>query len=219
MQENKNGVIYILTNPSFPDYIKIGYADNLQNRLDQLNRSSAVPFAFRAYAVYETPHRLTDIELHKLIDTLNPDLRAVDMVNGKKRTKEFYIMPKEDAYSLLESIARISGTEGRLKKLAETPQEKRDAMTAEAVRQESKRPNFTFDMIGVKEGEEIYLTNDPSKKAMVIDNRHVEYEGVVYSLTGLAKVLLHKENMSLQGPSYFSYHGRALNDIRNENEQ
>ncbi len=27
------GCIYILTNPSFPDYVKIGYATNLEKRL------------------------------------------------------------------------------------------------------------------------------------------------------------------------------------------
>lgn len=27
------GVIYILTNPSFPQYVKIGYADNIEERL------------------------------------------------------------------------------------------------------------------------------------------------------------------------------------------
>lgn len=27
------GVIYILTNPSFPQYVKIGYADNVESRL------------------------------------------------------------------------------------------------------------------------------------------------------------------------------------------
>ena len=37
-------VIYILTNPSFPDYIKIGYAKNLERRLQQLNRSETIPF-------------------------------------------------------------------------------------------------------------------------------------------------------------------------------
>ena len=26
------GVIYILTNPSFPKYVKIGYSDNVQKR-------------------------------------------------------------------------------------------------------------------------------------------------------------------------------------------
>lgn len=33
--EKKNGVIYILTNPSFPDYVKIGYADDIDKRLKQ----------------------------------------------------------------------------------------------------------------------------------------------------------------------------------------
>lgn len=38
------GVIYILTNPSFPEYVKIGYAAKLEERLRQLNRSEAIPF-------------------------------------------------------------------------------------------------------------------------------------------------------------------------------
>lgn len=46
--ENK-GFIYILTNPSFPQYVKIGYADNVEKRLEQLNRSECIPFAFRLY--------------------------------------------------------------------------------------------------------------------------------------------------------------------------
>ena len=33
---DKKGVIYILTNPSFPDYVKIGYADDIDKRLKQL---------------------------------------------------------------------------------------------------------------------------------------------------------------------------------------
>lgn len=34
--ENK-GVIYILTNPSFPEYVKIGYADDIETRFLPLN--------------------------------------------------------------------------------------------------------------------------------------------------------------------------------------
>ena len=36
------GVIYILTTPSFPDYVKIGYADDVQKRLKELNRSEFI---------------------------------------------------------------------------------------------------------------------------------------------------------------------------------
>ena len=46
----KAGVIYILTNPSFPEYVKIGYSDDVNKRLAQLNRTECTPFAFRLYA-------------------------------------------------------------------------------------------------------------------------------------------------------------------------
>lgn len=109
------GVIYILTNPSFPDYVKLGYADNVEKRLIDLNRSECIPFAFRVYATYEVPKRLTDLSLHNLIDKLNPTLRAIDTFNGKPRKKEFYAMSKEDAYSLLEAIAEIHDRTDKLK--------------------------------------------------------------------------------------------------------
>ena len=101
------GVIYILTNPAFPEYVKIGYANNLEQRMRDLNQSEALPFAFRVYAIYEVCERLTDKKLHELIDTLNPDLRTVENFDGKERKREFYAMSKEDAYTLLECIAKI----------------------------------------------------------------------------------------------------------------
>ena len=32
MKENKTGYIYILTNPSFEEYVKIGYADDVEEK-------------------------------------------------------------------------------------------------------------------------------------------------------------------------------------------
>ena len=84
------GVIYILTNPSFPQYVKIGYATDVKQRLDELNRSSAVPFAFRSYATYEVDSALSDIKLHSILDKLNPELRSTEEVDGKRRIREFF---------------------------------------------------------------------------------------------------------------------------------
>ena len=63
---DKTGVIYILTNPSFPEYVKIGYADDIDKRLQRLNRSECIPFAFRVYATYEVNSRLSDLKIHKI---------------------------------------------------------------------------------------------------------------------------------------------------------
>ena len=71
---NEIGYIYILTNPSFPTYVKIGYADSVEERVAQLNRTECTPFAFRIYATYEVIDRLKDIPVHQIIDQLNPTL-------------------------------------------------------------------------------------------------------------------------------------------------
>ena len=92
---NNVGVIYILTNPSFPQYVKIGYANDVNDRLKQLNRSECVPFAFRLYAYYEVSNRLSDKKIHEIIDNLNPDLRSIEENDGQKRVREFYAMDAE----------------------------------------------------------------------------------------------------------------------------
>ena len=109
------GYIYIFTNPSFPQYVKIGYATDVKQRLDELNRSTAVPFAFRVYATYEVDSALSDKKLHSILDRLNPELRSTEEVDGKRRIREFYAMTPEDAFSILEAIAEINGYRYRLK--------------------------------------------------------------------------------------------------------
>ena len=138
------GVIYIITNSSFPDYVKIGYADDLEKRLKQLNRSECVPLAFRAYATYEVTERLQDKQLHNLIDQLNPDLRAIEEFDGAERVKEFYTMSAQEAYSLLECIATLSGTLDRLHRISPEGHEVIDEQIAEAVKTLQKSESHLF---------------------------------------------------------------------------
>ena len=205
------GVIYILTNPSFPDYVKIGYAKDIKKRLKQLNRSETIPFAFRAYAVYETDTSLTDKQLHKLIDNLNPDLRTIETFDGKERVKEFYAMSAEDAYSLLECIARISGTQEKLKRVAPEGNEIQELKMAEEISANARRGPLRFSDIGIKPGSKIEFVKDPSIKATVVDDRHIEFNGQTTSLTALAKELLGEERTGhIPGPLFFSYKGEVL---------
>ena len=53
--DDTKGVIYILTNPSFPDYVKIGYAADVQKRLVGLNRSECIPFALEFMQHMKSP--------------------------------------------------------------------------------------------------------------------------------------------------------------------
>ena len=211
-----NGVIYILTNPSFPEYVKIGYANDLATRLRQLNKSETIPFAFRAYATYDVEHRLTDKELHNLIDSLNPDLRSVETFNGKTRTKEFFAMSPEDAYAILEAIAKISGTTDRLHRVTPTGDEVKDEETASEIKSEARRGPFKFSMVGIPVGATIRFVNDRSKTAVVVDDRHIKLGSEVTSLSAAAAVLLGDASKSVQGPMYWEHEGKTLRDLRDE---
>lgn len=211
------GVIYILTNPSFPEYVKIGYATVLETRLRQLNSTAATPFAFRAYAVYDVDQELTDKKLHDLIDNLDPDLRSVETFDGKKRKREFYRMSPEDAFRLLDCIATISGTRNRLRRVKPEGHEIASEKAAADARKNAKRGPFTFGAVGITPGEKVYFLHDPTKYAEVIDDRHVRCGNEVTSLSALAKDLL-KRNSSVQGTIHFTYNGEVLADLRDRLE-
>ena len=218
MTKEHKGVIYILTNPSFKEYVKIGYAHDIEKRLRQLNRSETIPFAFRVYAIYEVKSELTDMELHKLIDNLNPDLRTIETFDGKKRVKEFYAMSAEEAYSILESIAKISGTTECLKRLTPEGHEVIDEEIAKEVQENAKRGSFRFSMCGIKKGEKVVFIEDSSIQPIVIDDRRIEWDGQTTSLSALAQQLK-GFNHPVQGTLWFTYNGVKLTELRDKIEK
>ena len=212
------GYIYILTNPSFPDYVKIGYADDVESRVKTLNRSAATPYAFRIYATYETEARLTDLSLHAMIDKLNPDLRSRDEIDGKKRVREFYSMSAEDAFGIFEAMAEIHGTQDRLHKYTMSRSEARQEATAKTIAKQ-KRAKFEFGKLGIPVGAELVFIHDPSITVTVLDDiRHVSYQGEEWSLSALAKVLLNR-NSTVQGSLHFAYNGETIADMRDRLEE
>ena len=217
-KDKKFGVIYILTNPSFPDFVKIGYAQDIEKRLKQLNRSETIPFAFRVYAVYKVESKLTDKELHKLIDNLNPDLRTIENFDGKERVKEFYAMSAEDAYGLLECIAKISGTEDRLQRLTPEGHEILDEQIANEVRETARRGPFRFSDCNIPMGSELTFIENSDIKAIVVDDRRIEYDGETTSVSALAQKLKGFDH-PVQGTLWFLYKGEKLTDIRDRIEK
>lgn len=211
------GYIYILTNPSFPDYVKIGYADDVESRVRQLNRSECTPYAFRVYATYETEARLTDLRLHTMIDKLNPDLRSRDEIDGKKRVREFYSMSAEDAYGIFEAMAEIHGTMDKLHLHSISNADAKQEERAKSIARQ-KKEKFEFGRLGIPIGAELVFIHDTSIKVVVAnEKRTVTYNGEDWSLSALAKVLLNSNNV-VAGTLHFAYNGETISDMRDRLE-
>ncbi len=204
--QDKKGYIYIFTNPSLKDMVKIGYTTNVEKRRKELS-TTALPTDYEIYATYEVYGDIEDKKLHKMIDQLNPDLRI-------SKNREFFVMSPKEAYELLESIATISGTKDRLKLVVKETKERKE------YEEKVRAKFFRFSMCEIKPGEMIAYVKDPSITAVVYDDTKVEFNEEVMSLNALAKQLLGKTGTvgGVAGPHFFTYKGKKLNVLRKEME-
>ena len=122
-------------------------------------------------------------------------------------------MSAEDAYSLLESIAKISGTQERLKRVQPEGHEIIDEQIAEEVREEARLGPFRFSECHIPVGAQIVFVEDDTVQPTVIDDRHIEYNGETTSLSALAQKLKGFTH-PVQGTLWFMYNGEKLADLR-----
>lgn len=213
------GVIYILTNPSFPQYVKIGYADDVNKRLEQLNRSECIPFVFRLYAYYEVSARLTDLKLHEMIDKLNPNLRSIDEFNGKKRVREFYAMDAHDAYSILETIATLSSSKNNLYLVEPTTNDLKNEDEATEIRFKKKvsklpKMKWLIEQNIVHIGDEIYVLNHPEEIAIIVSSDNVNYNGEIMSFNQFGCKITGRKSIQCYAWMKIKDQNDTLSDLR-----
>lgn len=197
-------MIYIMTNPAYPGYVKIGATKrDVESRRQELSKQTGVMFDFEIYATYETRGDLQDKNFHRIIDKLNPTLRA-------NQKREFYKMEPEAAFDLLMAIAEIAGDTEKVIKWAE------DSVENEGLK--IRKSPFSFSSAGIKKGEYITFTENEDIKVEVADSRHIEYDGKKTSVSDLAQKLLDLKH-PVQGTLYFSYKGETLSDRRERMEK
>lgn len=210
------GLIYIVTNKAQPNMIKIGFTKDLPKRIREFNRYETSAEPYLAYAAYETDLNRADEILHDLIDVLNPNLRVISEFDGQRRKREFYRITPEEAYRLLECVAKISGTTDRLKRMS--PEGRQTLNVSEEHTARQRRPAFSFSKCGIAPGMVLKYIRDPSIEVTVVDDKQVCYNGEPVSMSALAQQLLNAPHKP-QGPDYFTYNGEKLTDLRDRLEE
>jgi len=213
------GIVYIMTNPCLQGWVKIGKTIDVQARLNQLNSQPNIPLSFRCYATYEVDD-MDEVEkrIHNILDTVNYSLRARETIdNGRTREREFFRMSPEAAYNVFVNIALLRNDMDKLTIIAPTLQEAQIETNADT---RTKRTNSSFQLLQIPVGESIQFIFDEECSAKVVDSKNtVEFEGVQYSVSALAKKLLvEKKNWSqlsqVNGWRYFMYHSKTLFELR-----
>lgn len=206
----KSGYVYILVNPSMPDWIKIGNAADVNDRVRHLNNKTAVPLKFRIYATLQVDDcEAVENNIHSLIDAVDDTLRARENTKTlkKARKREFFKMSPENAF-------RIFGVVVGMMKL---PQESlvrvmpgEEEQMEEDVANIARRDKMTFKQLHIPIGSELTFLYDDTKKCIVVDDvRGVEYNGESISMSALAQQLTGYKHRP-QGSAFWVYKGETL---------
>ncbi len=222
-KESSQGYVYILTNPSFrEDWVKIGKSSRPVDVRSKELDNTAVPLPFEIYATLKTDkYSMVEKNIHKQIDRLT-DLRI-------RQNREFFNIAPSVALDLMrDTAAFLDDAELAVyvdgKPVISKSKEEDHGLTAtnEKKKREKQKASFKFHMIGLNVGDTIVFDalNLPVKVAT--DNK-IEYEDRLWSLSAFTAEFLPAElqntSGAYQGPKYFSFGGKVLNDLRLEAEK
>ena len=213
-EENHQGYVYILTNPSFKeDWVKIGKSSRPVDVRSKELDNTAVPLPFEIYATMKTC-KFNEVEklVHKTIDRLT-DLRI-------RQNREFFNVAPQIALDIFLDIAiTIDDAEVTLYKdnqpIEESPEE--------PVKETHKkvRPRFKFSMVDIPIGS--MLTFLPTGiEVKVASDDQIEFMGRIYKLSPFVGTFMPDDRRNTsgayQGAKFFSYNGKVLDDLRKEME-
>ena len=152
-------IVYILTNQSMPDTIKIGITDNLEWRIRELDNTST-PLPFECYYAVEVKDASKiEKKIHEGLD----DKRI-------RQNREFFNASPEQAKSILE-IAEVMGGKNVTPKndIVETAQDKEALDRSRRVRK-----RFNFAMINIPPKTILEFAKDRTITCEVYDESQIK---------------------------------------------
>lgn len=199
-------VVYVLVNPAFDNYVKVGRTTNLEQRLRTLDNTS-VPLPFRCVYAVEVED---DVNVERLVHNAFADHRTragreffeIDpqrVISALKLTNGQDVTPHRDIADDEEGLIALERAEGR------------------------RRIIGLFD-VGLKTGDVLTFANDEQVTATVISNKKINFEGEAQSVSGSALTVLNRagyEWRTVNGWQYWQFDGETLSERRNrlENEK
>lgn len=198
--EVTQGIVYVLVNDAFEDYVKIGKTTNLEQRLRSLDNTS-VPLPFRCvYAVM-----VADMDaIEKLAHNAFADHRT-------RSNREFFEI---DPMRVISALKMTGGEEV-------TPKDDiaADAEGIEALNRPKRRRVFTLYQAGLKDGDELSYAKNEDIKAVVINEKQVMLDGNPESLSSGALKLLARDGYhwrQANGWVYWTFDGQTIAERLNE---
>jgi hypothetical protein len=191
--------VYVLVNPAFDNYVKVGRTTNLEQRLRSLDNTS-VPLPFRCVFAVEVDD---DVAVERLVHAAFADHRT-------RVGREFFEIDPQRVISALKLTA------GRDVTPRYDVAEDEEGLVALERAENRTRIVGLFD-IGLKAGDLLKFASDDTISATVVSNKKVNFEGALESVSSAALKVLNAAGYSwrtVNGWQYWQHDGETLSERR-----
>lgn len=201
-------IVYILTNEAMPGLVKIGATsrDEVAQRIAELSGHTSVPLPFTCHFAGELSGHPENVE--KLLHQVFAEYR----VNQKR---EFFRIDPEKAVLALK-LAQAKDVTPQY----QTVPDPEDAKTIELA--QTRRSRTDFAKLGIKVGDVLTFSRDPSITCEVIPGNKVRFNGEEISSSEAALRALASLGYTwtaVSGPDYWMFENKTISDLRFEQEQ
>lgn len=191
-------IVYVVTNPSMPGMVKIGYTSqaDAKNRIAQLYSTGVpVPFDLLYAASVDNPVKVEEA-LHIAF--------APYRVNPKR---EFFRIDPEQAIVILRLLQKADAT----KEVSQQAESIDPESKAAAEQLRTRRPNMNFQEMGIPVGATLYFSQGDAT-VTVVGPKKVRLGDEEVSLTAATRQLSNT-NYDLPPALYWTYDGKLLREI------
>lgn len=180
-------IVYVLSNPAFEGYVKVGRTVDLEQRLRQLDNTS-VPLPFRCEFAIEVND---EVQAERLVHMAFADVRV-------RSNREFFEI---EAQRVIAALKLTGGRDVTPKEDVAADQEGIEALE----RSVAKRKSYSFADAHVNVGDVLTYARDDSITATVVADKKIEFEGEVMSVSRAALVLLHRDGYKWKQANGWTY--------------
>ena len=192
--------VYILTNPSMPDLVKIGKTSGpITDRMRQLYQTG-VPLPFECFYAAE-------VESYDRVE------KALHLAFGDHREnprREFFRISPDKPKAIIELLALKDVTPRD--EVVDSPEEQRAINKAKSI-----RSRFKFELAKIEIGSLLHSVFGDQYTCEVISNTKVKFRDEDTSLSRSALDIAHEEGFTwnaISGPEYWKYDGETLDERR-----
>ena len=195
-----DGIVYVLTNEAMPGYVKVGKTStSVTQRIKELDNTS-LPYPFECFYAA----RVADMDAaERLVHDAFADQRVT-------RRREFFTIDAERVRSAIK-LAELEDVTPSEDDLVEDKEDR-----AALDRAKNRRGKASFGIIDIEPGTVLSFSKDPEMTCIVVDDKKVEFEGEITSLSASALTILHRmgyEWPTANGWAYWQLKDRKLSDV------